>query len=58
MPDGKMLKADTYDAVGGSAARNLLTVTAWVDGDFLVIADPAKKSRKYGMASEFAEIVR
>jgi len=38
------------------AARNLLT--AWVENDFLVIADPAKKSRKYGVGDEFAEIVR
>ena len=37
------------------AARNLLT--AWVDNGFLVIADPAKKSRKYGLADEFAEVV-
>ena len=37
-------------------ARNLLT--AWVSNGFLVIADPAKKSRKYELASEFAEIVR
>jgi len=38
------------------AARNLLA--AWVDNGFLLIADPAKKSRKYGLASEFAEMVR
>ena len=38
------------------AARNLLT--AWVENDFLVVADPAKKSRKYELASEFTEIVR
>jgi Fic family protein len=37
-------------------ARNLLT--AWVNNGFLVIADPAKKSRKYELASEFADIVR
>ena len=37
------------------AARNLLA--AWVDNGFLVIADPAKKSRKYGLASEFRTIV-
>lgn len=37
------------------AARNLLA--AWVDNGFLVIADAAKKSRKYGLAGEFAEIL-
>ena len=37
------------------AARNLLT--AWVDSGFLAIADPAKKSRKYGLAGEYREIV-
>lgn len=36
-------------------ARNLLA--AWVDNGFLVVVDPAKKSRKYGLASEFREIV-
>jgi predicted HTH transcriptional regulator len=37
------------------AARNLLT--AWVGDDFLAITDPAKKSRKYGLAGEYREIV-
>ena len=37
------------------AARNLLT--AWVAGGFLSIADPAKKSRKYGLANEFREML-
>jgi Fic family protein len=37
------------------AARNLLA--AWVGNGFLVITDPAKKSRKYGVASEFRVIV-
>lgn len=36
------------------AARNLLT--AWVDDGFVMIADPAKKSRKYWLAGEFREI--
>lgn len=36
-------------------ARNLLA--AWVDNGFLVVVDPAKKSRKYGLASEFRAIV-
>jgi Fic family protein len=34
------------------AARNLLA--AWVENGFLVITDPAKKSRKYELASEFS----
>ncbi len=33
------------------AARNLLT--SWVDNGFLQILDAAKKSRKYGLSSEF-----
>jgi hypothetical protein len=37
------------------AARNLLT--AWVGVRFLVVADPAKKSRKYGLAMDFREIL-
>ena len=37
------------------AARNLLT--AWVENGFLVVADPAKKSRKYELAGEFRAIV-
>lgn len=32
------------------ASRNLLT--AWVDKGFVVVADPAKKTRKYGLSSE------
>jgi len=36
------------------AARNLLT--EWVNGGFLIIADPAKKSRKYGLSNEFKNI--
>ncbi|MFZ4683897.1 MAG: Fic family protein [Terrimicrobiaceae bacterium] len=37
------------------AARNLLT--AWVDSGFLAIADPAKKSRKYGLALDYQAII-
>ena len=33
------------------AARNLLA--GWVDQGFLLVADPAKKSRKYRLANEF-----
>ncbi len=37
------------------AARNLLT--RWVGDGFLLVADPAKKTRKYGLAKEFREIM-
>ena len=33
------------------AARNLLA--AWVKDEFLVMRDPAKKSRRYGLSKEF-----
>ncbi len=36
------------------AARNLLT--AWVEQGFIVVADPAKKTRKYNLSSEFNPI--
>jgi hypothetical protein len=38
------------------AARNLLT--RWVVDGFLLVADPAKKTRKYGLAKEFQELPR
>jgi Fic family protein len=37
------------------AARNLLS--RWVQNSFLLVADPAKKSRKYRLAKEFQEIM-
>jgi len=42
--------------ISNRAARNLLL--AWVEVKFLVVVDPAKKSRKYGLGSEFSPIVR
>jgi Fic family protein len=42
-------------SISERAARNLLV--AWVGSGFLVVADPAKKTRKYGLAGEFREIV-
>ena len=36
-------------------ARNLLT--GWVEEGFVVIADPARKSRKYGLASKFERLI-
>jgi Fic family protein len=38
------------------AARNLLI--AWVDNGFVVVADPAKKTRKYGLSSEFTAVLQ
>ena len=37
------------------ASRNLLT--AWVDQGFVVVADPAKKTRKYGLSSQFTAVL-
>lgn len=37
------------------AARNLLA--AWVDNGFVVIADPANKSRKYGLTSDYRALI-
>jgi len=37
------------------AARNLLA--AWVSKEFVVVADPAKKSRKYGLGLEFGGLI-
>jgi Fic family protein len=37
------------------AARNILS--AWVRDGFVVVADPAKKSRKYGLMAEFVELL-
>ena len=37
-------------------ARNLLS--SWVDAGFLEVADPAKKSRKYGLAGEFRDLLK
>ncbi len=47
--------ANTF-GISQRAARNLLA--AWVEADFVFIADPAKKSRKYGLASRFNEIFK
>jgi Fic family protein len=37
------------------AARNLLT--AWVENGFVVIADPARKSRRYALAGQFSDVL-
>jgi Fic family protein len=43
-------------AVSQRTARNLLS--GWEKDGFLAVADPAKKSRKYGLAAEFRELLR
>lgn len=37
------------------AARNILT--AWVQDGFLIVTDPARKSRKYGLAKEYWDLL-
>jgi predicted HTH transcriptional regulator len=37
-------------------ARNLLGL--WVENGFVIVLDPAKKSRKYGLADRFKELIR
>ena len=41
--------------VSQRTARNLLA--AWVESGFVVILDPAKKSRKYGLGPEFGNLL-
>jgi Fic family protein len=41
--------------VSQRTARNLLT--AWVDDGFVVVVDPAKRTRKYGLSSEFVAVL-
>ena len=43
-------------AISARAARNLLS--AWVENGFLVVADPAKRSRKYELATDFQAILK
>jgi predicted HTH transcriptional regulator len=42
-------------SISDRAARNLLS--AWVDDSFVVVADPSKKSRKYGLADHYQIII-
>jgi Fic family protein len=46
--------AQTF-AISQRAARNLLS--GWVKDEFLTVVDPAKKSRKYALASAFGPLV-
>ena len=42
--------------VSQRTARDLLS--EWTDGGFLIVADPAKKSRKYRLVGDFAALLR
>ena len=46
---------ETLFAISQRAARNLLA--SWVENDFVVVADPAKKTRKYGLSAEFTALL-
>ena len=47
---------ETLFGLSQRAARNILT--AWVQRDFLVVIDPAKKSRKYGLAPDYLPLLK
>jgi len=47
---------ETLFAISQRTARSLLS--KWVENGFLVVLDAAKKSRKYGLASEFKGLAR
>jgi len=42
-------------AISQRTARNLLT--AWSEKAFVVVADPARKSRKYTLSDEFRRLL-
>ena len=46
---------ETPFGISQRAARNVLS--AWVRDGFVVVTDPARKSRKYSLAAEFAELL-
>ncbi len=45
----------TLFGISNRAARNLLS--AWVEDGFVVVVDPSKKSRKYGLAEHYQSII-
>lgn len=47
---------ETLFGISQRAARNILTT--WVKNGFLVVSDPAKKSRKYRLAHDFAGFLK
>ncbi|MCX6602213.1 MAG: Fic family protein [Acidobacteria bacterium] len=57
--DGIVITSRDVEALFGisqRASRNLLTT--WVDDGFVVITDPAKKTRRYGLNAEFAALIK
>ena len=44
---------DVQALFGVSQRTARVLLAAWVEAGFLTVADPAKKSRKYGLAREF-----
>jgi Fic family protein len=46
---------ETPFGISQRAARNVLS--GWVRDGFVVVTDPARKSRKYSLAAEFAELL-
>ncbi|HEY4359706.1 MAG TPA: Fic family protein [Bryobacteraceae bacterium] len=47
---------ETLFGISQRASRNILS--AWVQEGFVVVTDPAKKTRKYGLNPEFANLLR
>jgi len=47
---------ETLFGISQRAARNILA--AWVEMGFVVVADPAKKTRRYGLSQEYTAILR
>ena len=45
---------ETLFGISQRASRNLLS--AWVNDGFVIVANPAKKTRKYGLSPEFAAL--
>lgn len=46
---------ETLFGISQRAARNILS--AWVDDGFVVVTDPAKKTRRYGLSTEFVTLL-
>ena len=47
---------ETLFGISQRAARNILT--AWVDSGFLIVSDPARKTRKYGLSPAFTPLLQ
>jgi Fic family protein len=46
---------EAHFGISQRASRNILS--AWVDDGFVVVIDPAKKTRRYGLSAEFASLL-